>query len=63
VAEERALFLEELGKGGRIAAVEKLEVERDYMEKQTVAVAHSKALITLKDELPEEFDKKIICPP
>ncbi len=55
--------MEESGKGGRIAAVEKLEVERDYMEKQTVAGAHSKALTTLKDELPEEFDKKILCPP
>jgi hypothetical protein len=33
------------------------------MEKQTVAGAHSKALTTLKDELPEEFDKIIICPP
>ncbi len=52
-----------MGKGGRIAAVEKLEVERDYMEKQTVAGAYSKALTTLKDELPEEFDKIIICPP
>jgi hypothetical protein len=29
------------------------------MEKQTVAAAHSKALTNL----PEEFDKKIICPP
>jgi hypothetical protein len=47
----------------RGSAVEKLEVERDYMEKQTVAGAHSKALTTLKDELPEEFDKKILCPP